>query len=399
MWEWLVELFSFNRIIFYTCSVCINIVYMFLSHSFFVAFFSFASTYKRYFYTNDKTGESQWDYPQTTTISSSVEKQQTSTPDASDAKGSWETSFAKETSSSLKPSLESQMYFSNLAAYAVATQSSILASTNASQETTSLGTTMNEINYSMLPSSVNPDLVTVYPVLQPSQNTSSTDVTKDPYRLDDDSPPAIEINRDHEPTSPPPGLSPPPPPPTDVQTIPPPPPPHDAPPLPPPDVSSVSEKSSSKAQQVNTVGKKHGVIQRPLTDYSDLDNSPYPPNTNVQDSGSSRSSPVPMQITTKKKKKKSKSSSVSIRTSKVKQMSSLVQKWQAIKKQEEASEDESDEEDLAAKAEAQIQQWRQEQITSGLAADNPNFEKITGDWRERVRKAKKQRAARLTETE
>ena len=25
---------------------------------------------------------------------------------------------------------------------------------------------------------------------------------------------------------------------------------------------------------------------------------------------------------------------------------------------------------------------------SGLAVDNPNFEKITGDWRERVRKAK-----------
>ena len=47
-------------------------------------------------------------------------------------------------------------------------------------------------------------------------------------------------------------------------------------------------------------------------------------------------------------------------------MSSLVQKWQAIKKQEEASEDESDEEDHAAKAEAQIEQWRQEQITRYL---------------------------------
>jgi predicted GIY-YIG superfamily endonuclease len=45
-------------------------------------------------------------------------------------------------------------------------------------------------------------------------------------------------------------------------------------------------------------------------------------------------------------------------------MSSLVQKWQAIKRQEEVlSEEESDEEDQAAKAEAQIKQWRQEQIT------------------------------------
>ena len=90
-------LFSFNHCIFYTCSACINIVYLFFSHSFFfVVFFSFASTYKRYFYTNDKTGESQWDYPQTTTISSSVEKQQTSLPDASDAKGSWGMNFIKQ---------------------------------------------------------------------------------------------------------------------------------------------------------------------------------------------------------------------------------------------------------------------------------------------------------------
>ena len=44
-------------------------------------------------------------------------------------------------------------------------------------------------------------------------------------------------------------------------------------------------------------------------------------------------------------------------------MSSLVQKWQAIKKQGEvSSEDESDEEDHAAKSEAQIQLWRKEQI-------------------------------------
>jgi hypothetical protein len=35
---------------------------------------------------------------------------------------------------------------------------------------------------------------------------------------------------------------------------------------------------------------------------------------------------------------------------------------------------------------------------SGLAADNPNFQKITGDWRERVRKAKK-RTGTTAETE
>ncbi|CAB3997883.1 Hypothetical predicted protein, partial [Paramuricea clavata] len=360
-------------------------------------------TYKRYFYTKGKTGESQWDYPQTSNDSSSVEKQKmVSAPDNSDAIGSWETSVTKETTSSLKPSFDSHFYASNVAntaAYPVVTQSPIIVPTNVRQEIASLVPVVSKTNYSMLTSSVDPDpnTATVYPVFQPSQDTAPTDVTKDPYRLDDDSPPASENNIEHEPAPPPPGLSPPPPPPTDVQTIPPPPPPQDPPPLPPPVVPSVSEKSSNQDEQVDTGSIKHGVIQRPLIDYSDLD-GPLP-NTHVQASSSSRSSPTPMQTTTKQKKKKSKSSSVPIRTSKVKQMSSLVQKWQAIKRQEEVlSEDESDEEDYAAKNEAQIEQWRQEQITSGLAADNPNFQKITGDWRERVRKAK-QRTSTTAETE
>lgn len=44
-------------------------------------------------------------------------------------------------------------------------------------------------------------------------------------------------------------------------------------------------------------------------------------------------------------------------------MSSLVRKWQAIKQQEASiSEEESEEEDFTTRTEAQIQQWRQEQI-------------------------------------
>ena len=53
-------------------------------------------------------------------------------------------------------------------------------------------------------------------------------------------------------------------------------------------------------------------------------------------------------------------SSVPMRSSKVKM---LVQKWQAIKEQDEVlPEDESDEEDQAAKSVAQIQEWKKEQI-------------------------------------
>ncbi|XP_028416445.1 formin-binding protein 4-like [Dendronephthya gigantea] len=325
------------------------------------------STYKRYFYTNDKTGESQWDYPQTPSETFPIEKQKVVS----------ETNI-KESSSSYsvsKSSIESHIYHPNIlqnATYPVVTVSpSTSVSTHIGPGISSFGLSMNETNCNMFSSTVNPDPnnANVYPAFQPTQNPIPTDVTKDPYRLDDDSPPAPGSTTEHEVTPTPPGSSSPPPLPNDLETIAPPPPPQEPPPV------SEDCKQSIQTEHVDKGGK---IKASP----------PHLTNVNSQGSRSSGSSPVPVQPITKQKKKKSKSSGA-IRTSKVKQMSSLVQKWQAIKRQEEVlSEDESDEEHSAAKNEAQIEQWRQEQIKSGMAVDNPNFEKITGDWRERVRKAK-----------
>lgn len=72
-----------------------------------------------------------------------------------------------------------------------------------------------------------------------------------------------------------------------------------------------------------------------------------------------------------------------------KKVSSLVDKWKAAK--EELHEDEEDEpentyEMLEKKRQREIEEWRAQQIASGEAKVNANFQPLGGDWRERVKR-------------
>ncbi|XP_010274245.1 PREDICTED: uncharacterized protein LOC104609583 isoform X2 [Nelumbo nucifera] len=76
-----------------------------------------------------------------------------------------------------------------------------------------------------------------------------------------------------------------------------------------------------------------------------------------------------------------------------KKVSSLVDKWKAVK--EELHEDGEDEpeyayEILEKKRQKEIVQWRAQQIASGEAKDNANFQPLGGDWRERVKRKRAQ---------
>lgn len=370
--------------------------------------FSLFSSYKRYFYTDDATGNSQWDYPQAPVIpetSSATTTTMASLTDNATSEGLWGTSTMMQSTAATYNMLTT----SSLAQSTAATYNMLIAPVDQSQAF-----------------AANTSVPATYPIATPENAVSSVVITQDPYRLDDSTPPRpddddVREHPDGSETPPPPGESPPPPPPPPDQPSvpsPPPPPPQDdaivtvVPPpppppiLPPPILRPPADSLTSDSVDQTALGPGLAVqaapvhfirAQRTLLDYSDLE--PTLPGgespdaravmtTQVDSSNNSRSSPVPMTAAgTKIKKKKAKSSVM--RSSKVKKMSSLVQKWQAIKKQDEVlSEEESDEEGHAAKSEAQIQQWRKEQITSGQAAKNPNFQEIKGDWRERVRKAK-----------
>ncbi|XP_052207450.1 uncharacterized protein LOC127811536 [Diospyros lotus] len=76
-----------------------------------------------------------------------------------------------------------------------------------------------------------------------------------------------------------------------------------------------------------------------------------------------------------------------------KKVSSMVDKWKAAK--EELHEEEEDEpenayESLEKKRQREIEEWRAQQIASGEAKDNANFQPLGGDWRERVKRKRAQ---------
>ncbi|KAF5728485.1 hypothetical protein HS088_TW21G00633 [Tripterygium wilfordii] len=98
-------------------------------------------------------------------------------------------------------------------------------------------------------------------------------------------------------------------------------------------------------------------------------------------------------------KKRTVASASSLRSNK--KVSSLVDKWKAAK--EELNEDEEDEpenalEILENKREREIKEWYAQQIASGEARDNANFQPLGGDWRERV-KRRRAKAAKETANE
>ncbi|KAI5056830.1 hypothetical protein GOP47_0028648 [Adiantum capillus-veneris] len=79
-----------------------------------------------------------------------------------------------------------------------------------------------------------------------------------------------------------------------------------------------------------------------------------------------------------------------------KKVSSLVNKWKQAKEELHGGEDEDDEkalfdvETLMKKRQKEIEEWRRQQIASGEALDNANFQPLgTLDWRERVKRARK----------
>ncbi|XP_030510321.2 uncharacterized protein LOC115725049 isoform X1 [Cannabis sativa] len=90
-------------------------------------------------------------------------------------------------------------------------------------------------------------------------------------------------------------------------------------------------------------------------------------------------------------KKRSVANAPSLRLNK--KVSSLVDKWKAAK--EELREDEEPEnayEMLEKKRQREIEEWKAQQIASGEAKDNANFQPLGGDWRERVKRRRAQQA-------
>ncbi|CAN4117836.1 unnamed protein product [Withania somnifera] len=122
------------------------------------------------------------------------------------------------------------------------------------------------------------------------------------------------------------------------------------------------------------------------------------PSTSIVTATASAASIAPSKVQSKVLRKKRNVGVVSTLRSN-KKVSSLVDKWKAAKEELHAEEEEEREsalEKLEKKRQREIEEWRAQQIASGEAKDNANFQPLGGDWRERV---KRKRAEKLKEAE
>ncbi|XP_055807531.1 uncharacterized protein LOC129876198 isoform X2 [Solanum dulcamara] len=119
--------------------------------------------------------------------------------------------------------------------------------------------------------------------------------------------------------------------------------------------------------------------------------------TSVSTGAVATASTVPSKVQTKVLRKKRTVGVVSTLRSN-KKVSSLVDKWKAAKEELHAEEEERESalEKLEKKRQREIEEWRAQQIASGEAKDNANFQPLGGDWRERV---KRKRAEKVREAE
>ncbi|XP_068116215.1 formin-binding protein 4 [Hyperolius riggenbachi] len=100
--------------------------------------------------------------------------------------------------------------------------------------------------------------------------------------------------------------------------------------------------------------------------------------------------PPPSKPPTTEKPKKSKK--MKVKKSKVK-MPSLVQKWQSIQKElDEEENSSSSEEDRTVVNQKRIDEWKMQQLVSGMAEKNANFEALPQDWRERLKRRKMEKS-------
>uniref|UniRef100_UPI0037E724E4 formin-binding protein 4 isoform X2 n=1 Tax=Semicossyphus pulcher TaxID=241346 RepID=UPI0037E724E4 len=89
----------------------------------------------------------------------------------------------------------------------------------------------------------------------------------------------------------------------------------------------------------------------------------------------------PADKTKKTKKDKSKKSKI--------KMPSLVKKWQSIQKElDEEEKSSSSDEDRDQLSKKNIEDWKQQQFMTGKASKNANFEALPDDWRQRLKKRK-----------
>ncbi|KAK8676766.1 hypothetical protein V6N13_142331 [Hibiscus sabdariffa] len=111
------------------------------------------------------------------------------------------------------------------------------------------------------------------------------------------------------------------------------------------------------------------------------------------------SSTLKVQSKAARTKKKTVAGTSSLRSNK--KVSSLVDKWKAAKEELQENADNEPEnayEILERKRQREIEEWHAQQLASGEAKDNANFQPLGGDWREKVKRRRAKKAKESPDT-
>ncbi|KAL4281627.1 hypothetical protein GQ457_03G023120 [Hibiscus cannabinus] len=111
------------------------------------------------------------------------------------------------------------------------------------------------------------------------------------------------------------------------------------------------------------------------------------------------SSTLKVQSKAARTKKKTVAVTSSLRSNK--KVSSLVDKWKAAKEELQENADNEPEnayEILERKRQREIEEWHAQQLASGEAKDNANFQPLGGDWREKVKRRRAKKAKESPDT-
>eukprot|EP00898_Chlorokybus_atmophyticus_P002311 jgi/Chlat1/3080/Chrsp21S03385 len=148
--------------------------------------------------------------------------------------------------------------------------------------------------------------------------------------------------------------------------------------------TSAPPASSSSLQPAN----------QPFEGAPDWEKSMFPDLVDSAEQQPGQEAPVAglMETANQKKSMQKKRAAASILSGKSKKVSSLLDKWKAVRKEIDPQDEEDeilDEKALERKRMKEIEEWRAEQLRTGEAANNPNFMPVdTSNWRERVKRLK-----------
>ncbi|XP_008463033.1 uncharacterized protein LOC103501273 isoform X1 [Cucumis melo] len=128
-------------------------------------------------------------------------------------------------------------------------------------------------------------------------------------------------------------------------------------------------------------------------------NDVLPTNKAVTDSSSVANASAVSKVQPKALRSKKRTVTVAPSLRSNKKVSSLLDKWKAAKEElEDEEEPENAYEILERKREREIKEWHAQQIASGDAKENANFQPLGSDWRERVKRRRAQSSSEVTQS-